>query len=354
MLLMDYLNLKVTEIITETADTLTIRLQPEDDSKLKYEPGQFLTFIFNRHSKEIRRSFSLSSSPDTDPIPAITIKRIVNGEISGFLHHHISKGDVLRALYPSGRFTLAMEPSLRRDVFLIAAGSGITPVFSILKSLLIREPLSRVTLIYSNRNEKSTIFYNELNELAKQYSDRFTCIYIFSDPDDKTYRYWAHLNIGLLEELIRENMSFEKEKAVFMLCGPFTFMRMAEMIIIAMHFDESAIHKENFVLMQQPETISMPAIEDRSDKKLTIRYRGKTYVITVPYGVTILKAAMNNGIHLPYSCQGAICGICAGICREGKIQMPVNFVLGKDDISKGWVLTCVGYVATSQALLEFK
>jgi ring-1,2-phenylacetyl-CoA epoxidase subunit PaaE len=352
--LMDSIQLKVTGIIPETADAITITLAPADGSAIPYQPGQFLTFLFQRHGHEVRRSFSLSSSPETDKDLAITIKRVVNGEISTYLHHHLATGDILTALPPSGRFTLQPDPSAQRDIFLVAAGSGIAPVYAILQTLLLKETGSHITLIYSNRSETSTIFYRQLNKLAEEYAERFTCIYIFSDPDNKTYRYWAHLNLGLLEELINENIHFDRNKAVFMLCGPFTFMRMAEMTIIAMHFDEGSIHKENFVLLKEPESIPMPVIEDHSDKEVDIRYHGKAYSFKVPFGTPILKAAIANHISLPYSCQGAICGMCAARCKEGKVQMPVNFVLTSDDIKKGWVLTCVGYAATAHVALEFE
>jgi ring-1,2-phenylacetyl-CoA epoxidase subunit PaaE len=351
---MDEIQLKVTGITPETADAITIILAAADGSLIPYLPGQFLTFLFQRHEHELRRSFSLSSSPDTDKELAITIKRIVNGEISTYLHHHLAVGDMLRALPPSGRFTLQPAPEARRDIFLIVAGSGIAPAYSLLKTLLLKEPSARITLIYSNRSETSTIFYDQLNKLAEHYAERFTCIYIFSDPDNKTYRYWAHLNIGLLEELINENIHYDRRQTVFMLCGPFTFMRMAEMTIIAMHFDEDSIHKENFVLLKEPDSIPMPAIEDHSDKEVNISYRGKAYTFKVPFGTPVLKAAIAHHIPIPYSCQGAICGMCAARCTEGKVQMPVNFVLTSDDIKKGWVLTCVGYAATKDVKLEFE
>jgi ferredoxin-NADP reductase len=346
-----HLSLKVTDIIHETADAITITLVPEDGSKVDYKPGQFITLIFHRNGKEIRRSFSLSSAPGIDADLRITIKRVPNGEISNYIYHHIKPGEIIKALPPAGRFVLEMDPEFQRDIFMVAAGSGITPVFSLIKSIIKSEPKSRVTLVYSNRNERSAIFYAQLNAHEKQYPDQFKCIYIFSDPEDKNYKYKAHLNLQLLKHLIEQNIIYDSAAAEFMLCGPFIFMRMAEMIIIAMGFDESRVHKENFVILAEQEAINTSPVQLPGDKTVTITYHGSNFDLIVPVGKPILKAALDKGIYLPYSCQGGVCGICSAICREGEVQMSVNDVLTTRDLEQGWVLTCVGYPMTGEVRL---
>jgi len=350
----NHLFFKVSEIVTETPQAITLQLLPLPEQDILYKSGQFLTFIFKRGQKELRRSYSLSSSPVTDKMLSVTLKRIANGEISTYLYNHIKGGDILETLPPAGRFTLETNPALQRDIFLIAAGSGITPVYSLLKTILIKEPLSRVTLIYSSRNETNTIFYKQLKQLAERYPQTFNLIYIFSDPEDKNYKYKAHLNLGLLEQLINDNLIFDRDKAQFFLCGPFAFMRMADMMIVVMGFDESRIHKENFVILAEQEAINTPPlIEDKTDKTAFITYKETEYTLTVPYDKPILKAALEQGIYLPYSCQAGICGTCAAKCTEGQVKMTLNEVLTVKDLAEGWVLTCVGYPATKQINLKF-
>lgn len=350
----NHLFLKVAEVITETPEAITLKLLSMPEQDILYKPGQFLTFVFKRGEKELRRSYSLSSSPETDKTLSVTLKRIVNGEISTYLYNHIKEGDVLEALPPAGRFTLEADADLQRDIFLIAAGSGITPVYSLLKAMLIKEPLSRVTLIYSNRNEANTIFYKQLNLLAEKYPKTFNLIYVFSDPQDRNHKYKAHLNLGLLEHLINDNLLFERDKAEFFLCGPFAFMRMADTMIVVMGFDESRIHKENFVILAEQEAINTPPlIEDKTDKTVYISYKEAQYAIRVPYDKPILKAALEQGVYLPYSCMAGICGTCAAKCIEGQVKMTFNEVLTAKDLAEGWVLTCVGYCANRHVKLKF-
>lgn len=349
-----HLSLRVSEIIYETPDAITLKLIPDPQERISYKAGQFLTFLLKRGPKELRRSYSLSSSPVADDFLSVTLKRIVNGEVSTYIYNHVKEGDILEALPPAGRFTFDADPASQRDVFLIVAGSGISPAYSLLRTILLEEPLSRVTLIYSNRNERSTIFYNQLNALAKKYPQTFNLLYIFSDPEDKGYHYKAHLNLGLLEQLINENLMFERDMAEFYLCGPFTFMRMADMMIVVMGFDESRIHKENFVVLAEQEAINTPPeMEDKSDREIFMTYKGTAYSITIPYNKPILKAALEKGIKLPYSCEAGICGTCAAKCKEGQVKMSINDVLTAKDLSEGWVLTCVGYAFTKQVRLEF-
>ena len=348
-----FITLTVTDIIHETADVVTVRLTPSNGEIVSYRPGQFLAIDFKIKGREIRRSFSLSSVPGIDPDLAITIKRISNGEISNYVYRHLKVGDEIRALPPAGRFVLDRAGE-KRDVFMIAAGSGITPIFSIIKDSLKNDPLSRIVLIYSNRNEKSTIFYNQINELVNQYPVRFKCIYIFSDPIDKNYLYKGHLSLELLNELIENNLQSDRSKADFMLCGPFDYMRKSEMIIVAMGFDKSMIHKENFVVIAEQEAINSPPVQEPGDKIVTVKYKGQVFDLIVPVGKPILKVALEKNIYLPYSCQGGICGTCSAICTNGEIKMSINDVLTQKELDKGWILTCVGYPITKDVEIDYE
>jgi ring-1,2-phenylacetyl-CoA epoxidase subunit PaaE len=349
------LSLLVTEIIPETPEAVTIKLASAKGGPVAYKAGQFLTFIFNIRGRTIRRSYSLSSAPESDAQLAITVKKVINGEISRWLIAHLKTGDLLTALPPAGRFTLDIKTSLQRNIFMIAAGSGITPVFSILKSILIKEQLSRVTLIYSNRDESSAIFFHQLNQLQELYKSRFDCIHIFSKPQDKKYIYKGHLNLWLLEELIRKHLTFEKTAAEFFICGPFSFMRMAETMIVFMGFDEQQIHKENFEIPGAEETIQIiPSMMDKTDKQVTFVKGDELFTYRAPYDQPVLNSALAQHVPLPYSCKAGFCGTCAVICRKGEIVMSTNYVLTDKDLREGWVLTCTGYPSSQEIVLELK
>lgn len=348
-----FITLRVNSITHETADAVTVRLNTLSGEIVSYRPGQFLAIDFKINGREIRRSFSLSSVPGIDPDLAITVKRIPNGEISNYVYRHLKVDDEIQALPPAGRFVLD-KAEVKRDVFMVAAGSGITPVFSIIKDSLKNDDLSRVVLIYSNRDEKSTIFYNQLNELSDRYPERFKCIYIFSDPIDKNYAYKGHLGLELLNELIENNLQCDRSNTEFMLCGPFDYMRKSEMIIVAMGFDKSMIHKENFVVIAEQEAINTPPVQEAGDKTVIINFRGQVFDLVVPVGKPILKAGLEKNIYLPYSCQGGICGTCSAICKSGEVKMSINDVLTQKELDKGWILTCVGYPMTEQVELEYE
>jgi len=185
----DLLNLKIIQIIEETTEAKTFVFENVGNEMVNYLPGQFLTFIFNNSSREVRRSYSISSTPEIDEYIQITVKKIENGEISRFFYNHIAIGDQISSLRPAGRFTLNLNNNFKRDIFLIAGGSGISPLISHLKNILKNEPLSNVKLIYANKNESTTIFYNALSQLEKKFSGQLKVINIYSSPLENSHSY---------------------------------------------------------------------------------------------------------------------------------------------------------------------
>ncbi len=342
---MPQLKLKVRKIIRETKDAATILLEPENGKPIVYEAGQFLTFIFDRGAQEIRRSYSFSSAPGIDEIPAITVKRITNGEISRFLLDHLRRGDILTALPPSGRFTLETDARLSRQIIFISAGSGITPVFSLLKKIVRGEPLTKNLLIYQNHDEQSILFGKPLRALEKNHPDQLKWINLLSRP--QKHRHASHrLNNFLLEKLVSTHQSTDREM-LFYLCGPPAFMRMAWFTLKLMGFKDEQIRKENFTIEYVPPP---PLITDTSPKEVILHYRQQTFRFTVSYPNNILQAALNQGIELPYSCRGGRCSTCTAKCLKGKVKMSINEVLTDKDMQNGLVLTCVGYAETNLEL----
>lgn len=355
----ELIHLQVSEIIRETHDTKTLILQPVSGQPIPYQAGQFLTLLFHHLGHEVRRSYSLSSTPGdassgepAEPL-SLTIKRVENGEISRHLLDHLHVGDALTSLPPTGRFTLETHPDQQRDIVLIGAGSGISPLFGILKQVLRDEPKSHVTLLYCNTSERNIIFYSQLEALQKQYSDRFQLIHLLSQPSDDWRKTGnirrGRLNNWLLENMLPELTRFERDAARWYICGPFAFMRMVQITLIYAGIRLDAIKKENFVI--EPVTRTPPP-ELAKDHRILLRYRGTEYDIDVPAYKSILQAALDHGIPLPYSCKGGRCSSCAVRLKAGEIHMTINDVLTERDLNNGWVLTCTGYPASEGVELE--
>lgn len=333
---MDAWVLKVSAIRPEAKDTATIFLGRTDGRPLDYQAGQFLTFLFTFQNRQIRRSYSLSSTPGIDTTASITVKRVVNGEVSRYLLDHLKVGDELLALPPAGRFVLEGAGSF---VF-IAAGSGIVPVFSLIKEVLYHGT-GRVLLLTQQHDEKSVIFKKGLDELAETYADRFRWVSWLSVEGSR-------LNNWLLEDWLGRLLPGEMaENARFYICGPESFMRMATFTLKLMGFNETQIKKEHFTVEYVPPP---PLLTDTSPKKVTVHAGGNHYHFGTAWPKTILQAALDDHIPLPYSCKGGRCSSCVAKCIKGSVKMSINEVLTEKDLKEGLVLTCVGYAETEVEL----
>lgn len=348
----DFMKLRVKAVVQVTAEARTYVLENTGGPTPVYQSGQFLTLLLQHAGKEVRRSYSLVSAPGIDPDLAITVKRVINGEISRYLLNTLRVGDIVHSLYPAGRFTLETNARNQRDIFLIGGGSGITPLFSLLKTVLRTEPRSHVTLIDSNKNQETTLFWDQLQELERQYPRQLMGIHLFSDPSAEWRKYRGRLENSLLERLVNENLIDSPEQAEFFICGPSTLMRMVRITLIFMGFPQEAIHKENFIT-NLPATVPVQAPDDGITRRVNLWYRGREHCLEVPPHQTILQAALNAGIALPYSCRAGMCSTCAGICTQGSVLMTMNEVLTSRDLTKGWVLTCVGYPQTGEVTILF-
>lgn len=335
------LRLKIEAIRREAEDTATFFLSNVNGQKINYQAGQFITLIFNHHHEELRRSYSICSAP-YEKLLAITIKRAPNGELSRFLLTHAKVGDIWNAAEPSGRFLLNNSYS-ERDIFFLAAGSGITPILSQIKFLLHHSGNSKLILIYSNRNAETILFKKELEQLQGLHPERFTTIHLLSDKAQR-------LNNVTTEQLVRKYAGLKLDKALFYLCGPFNYMRMIRLTLLYMHIAPENIHKENFVLDAVPAAAPVLNFVSRS---MQIVFGGETHIITTGENQSILQAALQNNIPLPYSCRVGICSSCAAKCTSGKVALVANEVLTDNELNQGWVLTCTGYAVTDDVVIYF-
>lgn len=336
------LQLKIEVIKWETPDAATFFLSEVSGKKLNYKAGQFITLVFTHHSEEIRRSFSLSSSPDEDTL-AVTVKRIANGEISRFMLTKLKIGDIVSAVEPAGRFTVAEYKSPPKDLLFFAAGSGITPIFAQLKFILNHPGVTHLTLIYSSLNASSILFKDQLDALAIAHPGRLKVIHLLSSDGERL------TNIKT-EQLVRRNLHFDLNKAEFYLCGPYDYMRMVRMTLLYMGIDNSRIRKENFVIRTVPVA---EGLINYPPAKVKIIVNGETYDITTGENQSILQAALQNKIPLPYSCRAGACSTCSALCKSGRVVMAYNEVLTDEDQARGWILTCTGHPVSDDVVIEF-
>ncbi|WP_295772095.1 ferredoxin--NADP reductase [uncultured Mucilaginibacter sp.] len=335
------MQLKVEHIKQETPDTRTFYLSDVSGNKVIYKAGQFITLVINHHGEEIRRSYSLSSSPDEDLL-SVTIKRIPNGEVTRYLHTYSKPGDAWNAVEPAGRFVLP-ENLQGKTLFYFAAGSGISPVYAHIKHVLKHQPLTRIILVYSNLTQQSIIFKNELNKLSERYPSQLTIINLVSDEGKR-------LNNLVVEKLVKQYLAQNFTEADYYLCGPFAYMRMVRLTLLYMGIDSGKIHKENYVLETVPVITSGVAF---APQKLLINFQNKLHDLQQGENQTILQAALQNNLHLPYSCGAGVCAACAVKCTRGKVTVVKNEVLTDAELSQGWVLTCTGYAVTDDVELDF-
>ncbi|MCX6214471.1 ferredoxin--NADP reductase [Spirosoma sp.] len=347
----DFLTLRITRIHSEASDTKSYFLESVDGRSVPHRAGQFLTLILIHNGHEVRRSYSLSSAAD-EPL-RLTIKRVENGEISRYLLNTLQVGDELKSLHPAGRFTVDQQTV--GDLVLLGAGSGITPLFAIIKEVLWTEPSRWVTLLYSSPRESNIIFRTELDELQTQYPNRFRLIYLLSNPSDDWNGLRGRLNNVMLERLLPDLVGTSDPQTLrFYICGPGDYMRTVQFTIIFSGFRSDQIRREDFVI--KPVVLTPPpALAQDRTVLLRIRQREgelREVEIQVPAYKSVLQAALDEGIKLPYSCRGGRCSTCVARCTSGSIHMTINDVLTERDLSEGWVLTCTGYPESDGVVIE--
>mgnify|MGYP000957590477 CR=1 FL=1 len=335
----------ISKIITETAASKTFVLTPLDGWQPQYASGQFVTLVFYTPYGEKRRSYSISSSNALNETLSITVKKVDNGEFSRQLIYHTTEGYILFTSGISGLFQLPEKPENVEQYFFLAAGSGITPCFSLIKTLLVTTN-SHVTLIYSNKTQADAIFYEQLKTLEKEYSEQLTIRFLFSDVFNV---YHSRLSHWLLQQLLQEYIKTDISKTLFYLCGPFDYMLTISITLLGHGLQPQQIIKENFSTL--PRT-NKPKPPDTAAHKVTVTLAGRTATITVQYPNSILAAAKENNIAIPYSCEAGRCGSCIATCKKGKVWMAYNEVLLDDEVEAGQILTCQSYPVGGDVSVE--
>jgi ferredoxin-NADP reductase len=319
----------------------------EDGHNINYKPGQYLTLVATMNNEEVRRSYSITSSPYLQEPLTIGVKRVENGLFSRLLIDNAKAGDELTTIGAGGFFILPQNTEAYKQVFFFAAGSGITPVFSLIKTSLRAYAHLSVVLIYSNASPSKTIFFGELMKLKKEFAQRFHVEFLFSDSSDLTK---ARLHRDLLLEVIKGFSFSASSQILYYICGPQSYMRMCTYTLQEIGIPKGNIRKENFVI----ETIKPAAVAppDTAMHTAHIRMSGEVFSVHVQYPDSILAAAKKKGIVLPYSCEVGRCGNCAAHCTKGIVWHSYNEVLTDKELNDGLVLTCVGFPVGGDVSLE--
>lgn len=310
----------------------------KDGHGIEYKSGQYITFVRKTLQEETRRSYSIVSSPQLNEPLTIGVKRIENGIFSRELIDHAKPGDELLTTGAGGFFTLPNDMSNIQQIFFLAAGSGVTPIYSLLKTVLRFHPHIHVVLIYSNPSPPKTIFFQQLNELKQKFAERFHLQFLFSNSIDLLM---ARLNRELLVELTKAHSAFSFDQTLFYICGPEPYMRMCTYTLQEENVPKENIRKEDFAIHSKHLPKNLPP--DTVSHFVSIQYGNENYQLKVEYPNSILKAAKKQNINLPYSCEVGRCGNCVAKCTEGKVWLSYNEVLTEKDLQNGLTLTCVGH-----------
>ncbi len=345
------LNLKVKEVIRETADAITIQFKKPVFKRIKYIPGQYLTLIVKVDGQELHRAYSLCSTPKIDDYLAVTVKRVAGGKVSNFLNDKLKKGDSLKVLAPEGRFQLEVDKSKQRHLVLFGGGSGITPIMSMMQAALAYEPQTKVSLVYANQNEESIIFKDKLDQLLRENTDRLTVAHVLETPSSSWGGYKGRINEESLAEILNLFPSSPKENTEYYMCGPKGYMDMIKSTLALREVDSSKIFSESFT----PAAESTASSQQGSSKKgrtIKVIADGEEHIVKVGSNKKILDAVLDAGIDAPFSCQGGFCTACMSKCTSGKVDMGGNDVLTEEELSKGYILTCVSKPLTDDVVIE--
>lgn len=342
----DYKAITITDITEEAPGVKTFVFGADDAKDISYHPGQYLTFVHPGHSGEVRRSYSITSTPVLQEPLAIGVKRVENGFFSRLLIDKAKVGDKLYTIGATGLFTLPDDITEYKQIFLLAAGSGITPVYSLLKTLLYAHPKLKVVLIYSNTNPKKAIFREQLDQLAQDFPEQLHIEFLYSVSADLAR---ARLYKDLLQALLRQHVAAPYHQVLFYLCGPQNYMRMCFYSLRQINVPNDNIRRESFSTTKVKVPLLPP---DTDEHTVVLHFKNKEYKLKVQHPATILQAAKNAGVTLPYSCEAGKCGSCAARCTKGQTWMSYNEVLTEKDLANGLTLTCVAYPVGGDVVLE--
>lgn len=347
--------LTVKDIKQETSDCVSVafHIPAGIEKDFIFTHGQNITIKFNEQDEEFRRSYSICSSPLENEL-RIAVKKVPGGLFSTFANEKLKKGDVLEVMPPTGTFFTKVNPSNRKDYVFFAAGSGITPVISIVKTILSTEQHSAVTLIYGNKNLHSIIFKEELEALKDKYLIRFRVYHILSREKTETDFNFGRIDVSKcnhLSKLINFNIIDD-----FFICGPEQMIFTIKDFLEGWGVESEHIHFELFTTptrkIIKSEVPDQKVSEEGSD--ITVKIDGRSFNFKLDYdGAVILDAALAQGADLPFACKGGVCCTCKAKLIEGEVEMEANYGLEKSEVKDGYILTCQSHPRSKKVIVDY-
>jgi ring-1,2-phenylacetyl-CoA epoxidase subunit PaaE len=346
--------LRVSDVtaLTDDAVTITFDVPPELADDYDFLAGQHLTIRTALAGDDVRRSYSICSPAKSGRL-RIGVKVLEGGHFSGFAAGQLKVGDVLEVMTPTGRFYTPLDPAHQKHYCAVAAGSGITPIFSIVATTLQQEPKSRVTLIYVNRTSRSIMFLEELEDLKDRYAGRFHLIHVLSREAQDAELLSGRLDAARLTKITETLVPAETVDDWF-LCGPYTMVLDLRQALLEQKVPPANVHTELFhVETASPERRTTPVdTGEGADVTINLDGRRSTFKLSGD-DVPILEAALRVRSDAPFACRGGVCGTCRAKLVEGRVEMDTNYALEPDEIAKGYVLTCQSHPVTDTVKLDY-
>ena len=355
--------LKIKEVKKETPDCVSVEFDIPDNLKdeFAFVPGQNITLKKTMGNEEIRRSYSICSAPFENEL-RVAVKKLEGGRFSSFANELLQEGDELEVLAPTGSFNAKPDSANSKHYLAFAAGSGITPVISIIKSTLQAEPRSSFTLVYGNRSRNSIIFFEELEGLKNKYLSRFNFINILSREKTETALNFGRINQEKLTEL-KKLIKYE-DIDEFYICGPEEMIFCVRDFLLQFGIEKKKIHFELFTTPGQSAVGSrqwtvgsgQSAIgNDGPKSRITIKLDGRSFDFDLLQhsNTSILDAALKQGADLPFACKGGVCCTCKAKLLEGEVEMEENWGLEQEEVQQGYILTCQSHPLTERVVVDF-
>jgi len=339
--------LTIKEVIQETPSAVSLVFNIPESLKPNFNfiPGQFITLKADINGEEVRRAYSLSSSPGDQNIK-VSVKKIANGSFSVYANESLKEGDQVEVLFPEGKFQLKTSANNTKNYMAFAAGSGITPIISMIKTVLIEEANSKFVLVYGNKSSSETMFFKELLELQINYPGRLFLEFVYSQQNTEDTQF-GRINKDTVNFAIKDkfkNLTFSS----FYLCGPESMIETVQEVLIDNAVDKNNIHYELFT-----SKVITPESNAGGSATIDIVLDDEEVTVTADKKLTILDNILNKDIDAPYSCKGGVC--CSCICKvvEGEANMPTNNLLTDSEIAEGLILACMSYAVSDNLKIDF-